>query len=315
MFKGMDYVYEVYREKSFSKAAANLYISQPSLSANIKRTEKKIGYPLFDRSTKPLELTDCGRHYIECVEKIRTIENEFETYVNDLTGLRTGKLVFGGSTFFSSFVLPPLIAEFSKEYPELDIALVEAKSYELVKLMMDSKVDFILDNKELDLDYFDRYQVGKETLMLVVPRNFVKTEELERLRIPFSAIEDGSFRGEKYPTVQLSEFEGDPFILLHPYNDTGRRALQICQEQNFKPNVVLELDQQLTAYNVACSGVGITFAGEILLQRAIPSPNVVYYKLRSQNNVRNLYFYWKRGRYLSQAMLAFLKSVVYKVRF
>ena len=54
MFQGMEYVYEVYKEKSFSKAAANLFISQPSLSANVKRVENRIGYPIFDRSTKPL---------------------------------------------------------------------------------------------------------------------------------------------------------------------------------------------------------------------------------------------------------------------
>jgi len=57
MFKGKKYVYEVYREKSFSKAAQNLYISQPSLSARIKQIEEQIGEPLFDRSTNPLQLT------------------------------------------------------------------------------------------------------------------------------------------------------------------------------------------------------------------------------------------------------------------
>ena len=51
MFRGMEYVYEVYKEKSFSKAAKNLFISQPSLSANIRRVEEKIGYPIFDRSS------------------------------------------------------------------------------------------------------------------------------------------------------------------------------------------------------------------------------------------------------------------------
>ena len=58
MFQGMEYIYEVYKEKSFSKAAAALFISQPSLSANVKRVENRIGYPIFDRSTKPLQLTE-----------------------------------------------------------------------------------------------------------------------------------------------------------------------------------------------------------------------------------------------------------------
>ena len=61
MFQGMEYIYEVYKEKSFSKAAAALFISQPSLSANVKRVENRIGYPIFDRSTKPLQLTEVGK--------------------------------------------------------------------------------------------------------------------------------------------------------------------------------------------------------------------------------------------------------------
>ena len=109
MFQGMEYVYEVYKERSFSKAAANLFISQPSLSANVKRIEKKIGYPIFDRSTKPLGLTECGRHYIDAVEHIMQVENGFHDFVNDWSNLKTGQLILGGSSFFSSWVLPPLI--------------------------------------------------------------------------------------------------------------------------------------------------------------------------------------------------------------
>ena len=98
MFQGMEYVYEVYKEKSFSKAAQNLFISQPSLSANVKRIEKKVGYPIFDRSTKPMGLTECGEKYIQCVEKMHAVEMEFSNFVNDWIGLKTGSLILGGSS-------------------------------------------------------------------------------------------------------------------------------------------------------------------------------------------------------------------------
>ena len=87
MFQGMEYVYEVYKEKSFSKAAANLFISQPSLSANVKRIEKRIGYPIFDRSTKPLQLTECGEKYIQAVAEIEAnierLKTEADADVSD----------------------------------------------------------------------------------------------------------------------------------------------------------------------------------------------------------------------------------------
>lgn len=74
MFSGMNYVYEVYKEQSFSKAAENLYISQPALSSMIKKIETKIGMPLFDRSTSPIQLTECGKKYIKTAEKIMDLE-------------------------------------------------------------------------------------------------------------------------------------------------------------------------------------------------------------------------------------------------
>ena len=135
MFQGMEYVYEVYKERSFSKAAANLFISQPSLSANVKRIEKKIGYPIFDRSTKPLGLTECGQHYIDAVEHIMQVENGFHDFVNDWSNLKTGQLILGGSSFFSSWVLPPLIGEFSRKYPLVKPLLLEENTATLAQYL------------------------------------------------------------------------------------------------------------------------------------------------------------------------------------
>ena len=74
MFDGKEYVYEVYEEKSFSKAAQKLYISQPALSTAIKKVEKKLGRPIFDRSTNPISLTPSGEIYIEAIEKLFALE-------------------------------------------------------------------------------------------------------------------------------------------------------------------------------------------------------------------------------------------------
>ena len=70
MFDGKEYVYAVYEEKSFSKAAQKLYITQPALSTAIKKVEKKIGTPIFDRSTSPIGLTPGGEVYIDAIEKL-----------------------------------------------------------------------------------------------------------------------------------------------------------------------------------------------------------------------------------------------------
>ena len=71
MLKYMDYAYAVYEEKSFTKAAEKLYISQPSLSLTIKKLEDELGFLIFDRSGKETTLTPLGEKYIQAIKEIK----------------------------------------------------------------------------------------------------------------------------------------------------------------------------------------------------------------------------------------------------
>lgn len=309
MFQGMEYVYEVYKEKSFSRAAANLFISQPSLSANVKRIEKRVGYPIFDRSTKPLCLTECGEKYIQAVEQIMAVQSSFADFVNDLGELKTGKLVVGGSNFFSSWVLPTLIAGFARKYPRIEITLIEETTASLELLLQNGSLDLAVDNCRLDPDVFDRRIFQEEHLLLAVPRSLPVNADLTDYQLPIARIRDNSFISPEINAVPLKVFQHEPFIMLKPENDTGKRALNICQENNFHPHIAFEVDQQLTAYNITCSGMGISFIGDMLISKVPYNPDLVYYKLPGKKCCRNVYFYWKKGRYVNKAMDEFLKFI------
>ena len=306
MFRGMEYVYAVYKEKSFSKAAEKLFISQPSLSANVKREEQCVGYPIFDRSTKPLGLTEPGKKYIETVEKILSMQNEFSEYIDDLGDLKTGKLVLGGSSLYSSWAIPPLMGEFSKKYPQVQLELLEETTAKLQKMLQNGEVDLVLDNCELEEDIFAHQFYRKEYLVLAVPKHFQINDKLEEFQVNVSAIRDLSFLEASVPKVDLSLFSKEPFILLKPENDTRVRAMELCRQYDFVPNVVFELDQQMTSYNVTCSGMGISFISNTLISKVPETTEVVYYKLSGEQSSRNLYFYWKRTSYFSKVMQAFL---------
>ena len=306
MFRGMEYVYAVYKEKSFSKAAEKLFISQPSLSANVKREEKCVGYPIFDRSTKPLGLTEPGKKYIETVERIRTMQNEFMEYINDLGELKTGKLVLGGSSLYSSWVIPPLMGNFSKKYPLVQLELLEETTANLQKMLQNGEVDLVLDNCELDEEMFERKMFRKEYLLLAVPKSLEVNKELQEFQIEVEHIRDLSFLEENVQSVDLKYFSEEPFILLKPENDTRIRAMELCKQYDFVPNIVFELDQQMTSYNVTCSGMGVSFISNTLISKVPESPDVVYYKLAGDRACRNLYFYLKRTCYFSKVMREFL---------
>lgn len=307
MFRGMEYVYEVYKEKSFSKAAKNLFISQPSLSANIRRVEEKIGYPIFDRSTKPLGLTEPGEKYIRSIEQILAVENEYADFINDWGGLKTGSLTLGGSNLFSSWILPSLMGTFARKYPMVSLTLVEEATSRLEKMLMDGSVDVMIDYRLAEEDVFERRLFRREHLVLAVPGYLAAGKQLERYEISVEQIRTEEYLNEQIPAVPLAVFREDPFIMLKPDNDTRKFGVRICQSYGFLPHIVLELDQQMTAYNVASSGMGIAFIGDTLVQKVPENPRLVYYKLPLEVSGRGLYFYWKSGRYQSRAMEEFLR--------
>lgn len=306
-FQGMDYIYEVYRQRSFSRAARKLMISQPSLSATVKRIEGKIGQELFDRGTSPVTLTECGRRYIQAVEAIREIEQDFESYLEDLHGLRTGHLTLGGTNLFASYVLPELIGEFTRKYPGVEIELMEESTVNLEQMLTAGSVDLVIDNFQFDEKVFERYLFGTEHLLLTVPRDWKVNREIEEYQIPVEDILNGTYRENGVPAVRLEVFFDEPFLFLKKENDTRERGMRLCRDAGFQPKVVLNLDQQVTAYNLSCAGMGISFISDTLIRNVPPHKGVVFYRLAGELPVRKVYFFRKAGRYMSRAVKEFLQ--------
>lgn len=301
LFQGMEYIYEVYREGSFQKAAQKLMISQPSISASVKRIEDRLGCRIFDRSTKPMRLTECGERYIESVEKIFALERDFAEYVNDWGGLRTGHLVLGGTSMFSSLVLPPVMRAYKEKYPEIRLELLEETSMKLETMLQDGHVDFIIDYDVPNSENCESRILEEDSILLAVPAAYEINRKLKAYR--YNAADSA----ENVPGVPLEAFGNEPFILLKPENDTRRRADEICAASGFRPNVVLELDQQMSAYLVCRSGMGVSFVSSTLVSRMDSAEELVFYRLGGEASRRQVRLFWKKGRYITRAMEAFVE--------
>lgn len=302
MFKGMEYVYEVYKEKSFSKAAQNLYITQPSLSATIKKIEERLGTPIFDRSTVPVQLTPVGEEYIKSVEKIMDIEESFSNYLNDINQLKTGRVVIGASNFFASFILPPVINTFDTRYPAVEVVLREADTTSLENQLLQGALDLVMDIGTFNTELFSMRTLFEEQLILAAHKKFGGNKALSNLELAVDDIIMNRHQAEDFPCVKLDSFRDEPFLMLRSGNDTRIRADRICEAQGFKPKVALKLDQQITAYNLACYGMGIAFISDTLVRQVKPDPNMVYYKLDPRLAKRDVCFCYKHNRYVTKAM-------------
>lgn len=306
MFRGMEYVYEVYKERSFSKAAHNLYISQPALSASIKKIETRIGAPIFDRSTNPVQLTECGREYVACMLKIMEVEAEFENYLSDMDELKTGSISIGGSNLYSSFVLPPVITAFTLKYPGVQIHLVEADTSLLEQKLASGALDLVIDNYAFSPELYTCHPFSTEQLILAVPQRSEANILAKDYRMTYEEIQQEKHLQSQTPCVPLELFAQEPFLFLRSGNDTRIRAEHICHQQNFSPRVILKLDQQATAFHLACYGMGCTFVSDTLVHHVRQSQELYYYKLDPELAARNVNFYHKKGRYLTRALKEFL---------
>ena len=309
MFVWKKYVYEVYKERSFTKAAQNLYISQPSLSARIKKIEEMIGEPLFDRSTTPLQLTEVGKVYIEAAEEITQIEQRVENYINDLAGLKTGNLAVGASTLFAAYVVPSLITQFNQKFPDVHIQLIEGNTAELEEMLGSNTLDFVIDNYHYDSILYNKELYCEENILLAVPKHFAVNEELGMYQLSYKNIKNKNYLNQKYPAVPLGRFADLPFIMLTQGNDTRTRGDRLCRNVGFKPNIVLEFNQQSTAYMASSTQLGATFISDILVSQLPTFENLVYYKLDGEEAKRKVFFYYKTHKYKTRVMEEFIRMM------
>lgn len=306
MFHGMNYVYEVYKEMNFSKAAKNLYISQPSLSAAVKKVENEVGFPIFDRSTNPIQLTELGKEYINAVERIRDVEHGFDHFINDINDLKTGSIAIGGTNLFASLILPPLLSEFTEKFPLIHVNLAEAGTTQLAEQLLSGKLDLIIDNHEMDPMVYGKTFFCEEHLLLTVPKKYASNLAAADYALTSRDIKNLRHLDPSVRPVPLEPFFEEPFLFLKSGNDTRMRADAICREHHFAPRIKLKLDQQMTAYNLSSYGMGITFSGDILIQHVPDNENLVFYKLDDDISTRDVNFYYKRNRYMTRTMREFL---------
>ncbi len=311
MFKNKDYVLEIYREGSFSKAAQKLYVSQPSLSATIKRLESKLSIPIFNRATSPVTLTEMGKKYVEYALEFEQKEQDFLKYISDTTQLLRGKVRIGGSSLFSSYMLPQIISEFNKIYPQIIFEICEGNTKDLIDKLNDGKLDLIIDNTVLNDESVNSTIYINECLVIAVPKSFSINSGLEKYALNSDDIKNNRHYNKKY-RVSLNLFKNEPFIFLNPQNDTGKRARRFFKKIDAEPNIIFNLDQQVTAYNISASGMGISFVSDTLVKQTNIETKLNYYVIDDEEIFRNIYFYNKSNRYLTIPCKKFIEYSILK---
>ncbi len=305
--KELHYIHMIYQEKSFSKAASRLYMSQPALSTIVRRVERELGIRIFDRSTIPLTLTESGRIFIEAARRIGDVDMDMMNQLSDMKTMHSGHLSIGGSSFFCSYVLSEKIGEFRKLFPGIRIDLYESNIDVLKERILANELDLIMETAVFPEDGMKTCKVREEDIILGVPKQFPVNGALAHARYTDLMIRRHQPELPPNPPVSLKYFESYPFIFLRRGNDLYSRGMEMCKNAGFRPNVVIYLDQMLTAHNIAAQGVGCVFLRSWMIPHLSGTDSLYYYAIDDALAVRHVYYAWKKGRYITKAMREFLQ--------
>ena len=310
IFYRKDLIYTIAKEQSFSKAAQKLFIAQPSLSLMVKNLEEELGTPLFDRSCKPIRLTEAGQEYVRAAEQIRGIEHAYSEYILALNNLETGSLRIGSNQLLSSLVLPKYIADFVQTYPNIQLSLLDANSTTLENEITNGGLDIVIDNSELSTEMFQQKYLTSEYLLLAVPAAFAENELCKSYSLTYQDILENR-HGVNPPPVPLDAFANTPFILMNRNNDTRKQTNAIFQEMNFTPKVLFEMDRLVSLYSYVEHGTAATLVSDTLVRniRGVDQEKIVFYPLPTHHNRRNIYAYYKKNKYCTKAMSALIDSL------
>lgn len=259
-FASMDYFIMVAREKSFTKAAQRLYITQQTLSAHIASIEKELGCALFVRHV-PLELTYAGQVFLKYALDFQKRHRSMEQEFNDIAHRQQGRLRIGIAYTRGHALMPQLITEFQRQYPRMQVHLLEASNNTLHKMLLDGELDLAIayfPENITGLELVDFYQ---EEIVLLAARSLLdeiygdKADELIR-----QVRESGD-------VSLLSEC---PFLLNGLNDVAGQLSRRLFDAVGLNPTVRAQSKNIETLLGLCVRGVGATFSPDTLLQTALP---------------------------------------------
>lgn len=165
------------------------------------------------------------------------------------------------------------------KYPSIEVKMTESTTGDLEKQLFSGSLDLVIDNYPFSDTIYDRHFFCKEQLLLAVPAGLAREKGPDTCCLDAASIKNGSYEECCVCPDILQHFAHDPFLLLRAGNDTRERSDLLLKSAGLAPHVPLKLDQQVTAYHLACYGMGIAFVTDTLIRHVPDDSRIVFYKL------------------------------------
>jgi LysR family hydrogen peroxide-inducible transcriptional activator len=266
---------------SFTKAAAQESISQPSLSQQIRKLEREFGLPLFERLGRQNKLTHSGEVFLPQAEAILRQIADAKAHVTSLKEGVQGRLRIGVIPTILPYWVAPRMGEFTAKFPDVDLELIEATSHILIEKLQAGELDVAVTSLTVQSPDLVRSELFRENLWLIVSPQH-----------PFA----------QSKSARIEDLETDRMLLLREGHCLREDILTACTRAKVKFESVFETDQIASIFPLVAAGFGISL---IPTMAAADARNCKLVPLE-RSTFRRIGYLRTRRRFVSKPMKAFV---------
>ncbi len=274
----------VSRLGSYTRAAEELYMAQPTVSMQIKKLADTIGLPLFEQLGKRVHLTDAGRElYATCQGIFETLNAAEDNFAN-LRGLKSGRLRLAASTTGKYFA-PRLLAAFVQQHPGIEVSL-QIHHRETLLDRMSENAD--------DLYIFTNPPPESEAMRQVI---------LPNPMVVFARADHPLARQKNIP---FERFAREPFLMREPGSGTRMVAQQVFESRGAKPSIRMELSTNEAIKQTILAGLGVSIMSRYTLGLDVEQDQLVTLNVEGFPLEHHWYFVYPIGKQLPMVAQAFM---------
>lgn len=271
------YIYTVYRLKSVSQAAQELYLSQPALSRAIKNAEKALGYPIFNRKTHPFSLTPEGKVYIQSIEKMLEIEKEAAEKISDLHHTQGGTLRIATSLHFSYYVIPKILKAFQHKHPNVDIHIIITDTSSIYEQLHKDMADLIFVAEETSPEGYTALPLLEIRNVVAIPQYMIP-EDIKSYALSYEELINRTYTPDR-ELPNLSGFRGIDFIYTSSNKSIQKKRKNLIGDSAYTTYITSNASRQQLNYNLMRSGFGALLTNDVNIATMTPRSDCAFFVL------------------------------------
>lgn len=274
----------VARHQSFSKAAQELFISQPAVSMHVKQLEKSLGLSLFEQIGKRIYLTEAGQALYDYSLKIFNLLDETRTTLEELRGMQRGSLNVAADTTAGVYVVPKYLGEFHRRYPDVNIALDVANRAQVHQRLIHNEIDLAVMG-----------QTPEGSGLVVEP--FLRNELV--------VIASPRHRLAQKRHVAVDDLRHEPFLLREPGSGTRATLERLFREAGAQCRVGMELGSNGAVKQAVANDLGLAVVSRAAIKDELATGRLVILNVAGFPAVRYWHVVHLRDKRLAAPALAF----------